>query len=95
MPMTSALRVAEVSATGQAMPVASRGNLNTVNLIAAAAAATAVIYDNASSATGTPIARVSAPAGWSISLVPQNVPFYNGLWVVLTGAGAICEVFYE
>lgn len=77
------------------MATAGKGVLQTVNLVAAAANATLVVYDNAAAASGTVLARVSAPANWSISLPIGNLPYVNGLWCVLTGAGATAAVYFE
>lgn len=71
------------------------GYLRSVVLTAAAAAATAKIYNN-TSATGNPIASVAAGIGTSVYPTFNRMQFGGaGLFIVVTGAGADCIVEVE
>jgi len=59
-------------------------------------AATAIIYDNASAASGKVLAKVVVP-GASLTgglELPRGVEAINGLYVSLAGTGAACNVYY-
>lgn len=69
--------------------------LNSVHLTAAAATSTLIVYDNASAASGTVLATLSAVANTTASLqfkFPVND--LNGLTVIITGTGATGVVHY-
>jgi hypothetical protein len=85
------------TSTGQLIlgTVPRAGSLLGVHLAAGSATATATIYDNASTASGTILAVLSATAGLSDDLDVGRIPFSNGLWVVLTGTGASLTAYYE
>lgn len=96
MPTSPVVNVFEVSATGQALPVARAGVLHVVNFYCPAANGTAIVYDSVSSVSGTPLARLDhATSSGSISLNLDNLPFSKGLYIVLTGTGAVCSVYVE
>lgn len=84
-----------VTAGVQIMPTARAGYLHLCQITAAAAAATLVVYDNASSASGQ-VYEISAPVGqtiwydWGGALQIQN-----GLWIVVTGTGATARLSWE
>ncbi len=64
------------------------GGLHVVSITAAAAAASIRVFNN-TSATGNPIAIVSAPANTTWYVDFDGLPFGAlGLFVVVTGAGA-------
>ena len=63
-------------------------------LTAAAAAATATLYDN-TSAAGNPILTIAAPVGQSIFPDMNGYECNIGIFAVVTGAGAQLNVLYE
>lgn len=67
-----------------------------VVLTPAAALSTAVVFDNASAASGTVIARLqaAASAGSIVWTIPTGVVANQGLTVAVTGTGAIANVYY-
>jgi hypothetical protein len=85
------------TSTGQLVlgTVPRAGLLLGLHLAAGSATAIATIYDNASAASGTILAVLSATAGLSDDLDICRVPFSNGLWAVLTGTGASLTAYYE
>lgn len=67
---------------------ANTATLHSVVLFAAAATATAIVYDNASAGSGTVLAKLSAVAGTSATFqLEQGVVCNNGIYVALTGTG--------
>lgn len=83
----------DVSATG-AVYAKGSGRIKGVVLTPAAAAATLVLHDNASAASGTVLARLQAPAnGGSAVFVGLDIPFANGVYATLGGAGAAAVVY--
>jgi len=65
------------------------GQLHMVKIVAAAADATATVYDNATTNSGTVLAVLAAKAGTSDEVDHYgDLQFTAGLWIVLTGAGA-------
>jgi hypothetical protein len=61
-------------------------------------AATVIIYDNASAATGTVLAKVIVDATAThenIVLPEQGVEALNGLYLDIGGTGAECVVYYS
>lgn len=57
---------------------------------------TAVIYDNASAASGTVLANLAVVQGWT-TYVDYNLvlPFSKGLFVVVAGTGANLQVTWD
>ncbi|MEW5988983.1 MAG: hypothetical protein AB1791_20350 [Chloroflexota bacterium] len=73
------------------------GHLHAVCLAAAAgAAATLILYDNASAASGTRLLTLTAPAGESICFTPGVAwPFVNGVYADIGGASAEATILYS
>lgn len=66
-------------------------------LTPAAALSTAKVY-RGQSATGTPICSLQAAASGNSAVVPigqLQIPYTNGLTVVVTGVGAVADLFYK
>lgn len=71
--------------------------LHAVTIVDAAAACTAIAYDNKSAASGTEVAQVNATVNASTNTVTFNNPVEcsNGIYVALTGASAKYIVHYS
>ena len=74
--------------------VARKCAVRLCSLSAAAATATATLYDN-TSATGNPILTIAAPINQTIFPDMNGYECNIGLFVVVTGAGAQLTVLYE
>lgn len=87
--------------TADAAIKASAGKLHGVELIAAAADCSVVLYDNATAGSGTVIGKVvidvSAEGGPISKPGAVNCPvaFSNGCYADVTGTGANYIVYYE
>lgn len=79
-----------ITATGQAVSAAP-GVLQGAKLTAAAAAATAILYDG-TDATGPVLCKLSAAINGADAIVMPMI-FHAGVYVALTGAGAHLSVF--
>lgn len=86
-------KVKHMTAAGVAS--ANKGMLVSFTLAAAGDAATAILYDNASAASGTILGRLAAPAAESASMECHRVPVSNGIYVATTGTNMTVTVFYE
>ncbi|MCL4764527.1 MAG: hypothetical protein KJ018_22565 [Burkholderiales bacterium] len=81
-----------ITATGQALAAANAPTiLQGAKLVAAAAAATAILYDGTDN-TGPVLVKLSAAATGSDD-VAVPVLIHAGVYVELTGAGAVLNVF--
>lgn len=71
--------------------------IHAVTVIDAAAAATLIIYDNATTNSGTVIAQVNATVSASANAVVFNHPIEcnNGAYAAVTGSGAGYIVHYS
>ena len=58
--------------------------------------ATVIIYDNASAASGTILARIIVDAGlvYETFIPPTPIVALNGLYASISGTGAACVVHY-
>lgn len=66
-------------------------------LTPAAALSTAKIYAG-QSASGTPLLSLQAAASGSSAVLPigqLQLPYKSGLTVVVTGTGAVCDIYYK
>ncbi len=72
------------------------GILHEVSLTPAAAVATATVYDN-TAASGTIIAKLQAAANGTTTRFAPNggVQFSKGLYIAITGAGAITNSAFD
>ncbi len=99
MATSSVERTASSTTLGgvQLIPPSARGGvLKWVMLHPGGAAASVTIYDNASAASGDILLNnFQAQTGWSNHTPRMNIPFKNGLWAVVAGAGASIQVGYE
>jgi hypothetical protein len=71
--------------------------IHSITLLQAAAACTAIIYDNATAASGTEIEQVNNNTNTSTVVSSFNVPIEcsKGAYVAITGAGAKVIVRYS
>lgn len=60
-------------------------------------AATVILYDNATAASGNELAKIVVDAGLTEASIVFNHPVeaLNGIYADLTGTGAACIVYYE
>jgi len=83
---------------GTGYVIRGSGRLVALTLTAGSgAAATAVVYDNRSAASGTKLASLAAVAGttYTLDLGPFGLPYSKGLWLVLAGTGAGTLTYLE
>lgn len=82
--------------TSDSVVKAASGYLVSVLLTAGSAAATIVLYDNASAASGTVLATLkTSAANISVQWSPaQPIAFQNGIYADITGASATAYVAY-
>ena len=70
--------------------------LHSVTLFSAAAATTAIFYDNATAGSGKVLARLAAPIGISISQAfPSALIANEGITVAVTGTGGIANAGFS
>ncbi len=74
---------------------AAGGQLVAVHLTAAATTATLTLYDNASAASGTVLAKLSAPTLETVPFCPA-IPYVatNGIYADIGGTGANATVVF-
>lgn len=61
-------------------------------------AATIIVYDNASAASGTVLAKVLVPgaSGYGVVQIPdQGIEAINGIYCSVSGTGAAAVVYYS
>lgn len=81
---TATRKVLSISADGVIKN--SRGHLLSVAVTGSGAAGTAILYDNASAASGKVIATLRAPSGDTVTMDFYGAIFDNGIYVDLTTA---------
>ena len=81
--------------SGDGIVKASAGQVVAVHLTAAATTATLILYDNASAASGTVLAQLSAPTLETVSFCPA-IPYVAtaGIYADITGTGANATVVF-
>lgn len=83
-----------VNITSDGVIVASKCILRGVTSLSTTANGRAIVYDNASAASGTVVADVAAASQWDTGITgPLDVRCENGLYVNLTTASV--TVYYE
>lgn len=87
---------AHAAVTADGVVKAAPGQLVSVLLTAGdAAAASVVLYDNASAASGTILATLKAAQGTTVQWSPSSsYSCANGIYADITGAGAAAYVVY-
>lgn len=74
---------------------ASKGVLKGVCISAGAAAGTLILYDHASAASGTVVAKIQTPINTSKEVTGIQINCSNGIYADVTGAGVEFIVYYE